>query len=192
MREGLRRVRRVFGGQITYSSGPWESVDWADFDVVGVDMYRDASNHATFVDDVRSLHRHGKPVMITEFGCGCFNGADELGGMGFTMIDYSQDPPVLADGVVRNEQVQADYIDELLTIFEREGMHGAFVYDFIEPGSPHIPDAPQYDYDTIGFSVVKCYADGHDKEYRTTGIFEPKKAFHTIARRFQSSTVPTS
>jgi hypothetical protein len=63
-------------------------------------------------------------------------------------------------------------------------MHGAFVYDFIQPSSPHFPEAPQYDYDTISFSVVKCYADDDPQAYRT-GTFEPKVSFQTIADRFR-------
>ncbi|HET9547108.1 MAG TPA: hypothetical protein VFO97_04700 [Desertimonas sp.] len=182
--EALGRVRPLFGGQITYSSGPWEDVDWTGFDVVGVDMYRDATNAATFADDVRALHSHGKPVVITEFGCCTFRGAEDLGGTGFLVVDWSVSPPELREGTVRDEQVQADYLDELLTIFESEGVHGAFVYDFIQPGSPHIPEAPQYDYDTASFSVVKCFADDHPQAYATTGYFEPKLAFDTVARRY--------
>ena len=78
--DAVTRIRPIFGGQITYSSGTWEEVDWRPFDVVGIDLYRDTDNAATFVEDVRSLHRHGKPVVITEFGCCAFRGADDLGG----------------------------------------------------------------------------------------------------------------
>jgi hypothetical protein len=34
-------VRKVFRGQLTYASLPWEAVDWGLFDFVGVDHYRD-------------------------------------------------------------------------------------------------------------------------------------------------------
>ena len=84
----------------------------------------------------------------TDRGCCTFRGAEDLGGTGFLVVDWSVSPPELREGTVRDEQVQADYLDELLTIFESEGVHGAVVYDFIQPGSPHISEAPQYDYDT--------------------------------------------
>lgn len=181
--DAVPRVREVFGGGLTYSSGPWEGVDWSGFDVVGVDLYRDADNAATFVEDVRALHRHGKPVVITEFGCCSFRGAEDMGGMGFTAIDWTADPPVVQEGLVRDEQVQADYIDELLDVFEAERVDGAFVYDLIEPGNPHRPD-PRHDLDMAGFGVVKCYPPDHERAYDRTGDFEPKVAFTTIARRF--------
>jgi len=176
-------VRPIFGGPITYSSGVWEDVDWSGFDVVGIDLYRDEDNAATFVDDVRALHRHGKPVVITEFGCCTFRGAEDLGGMGFDVVDWTANPPVIPADLVRDEQVQADYIDELLTIFETEDVDGAFVYDFIEPGNPYSPD-PRQDFDMVGFGVVKCSPAESEQAYERTGHFEPKAAFHTIARHF--------
>jgi hypothetical protein len=180
--EALTTIRPLFGGQITYSSGEWEDVDWRGFDIVGVDLYRDAKNKSTYVDKVRSLHRHGKPVVITEFGCCTFRGAAELGGSGFLVMDWSN-PSVVPEHLVRDEQEQARYIDELLDIFETEQVHGAFVYDFIEPGNPHSPN-PRRDLDMVGFAVVKTYPSGHELAYDRTGHFEPKAAFHTIARRF--------
>jgi hypothetical protein len=47
---------------------------------VGVDLYRDESNEATYAREVRALHRFGKPVVITEFGCCAYRGADKRGG----------------------------------------------------------------------------------------------------------------
>jgi hypothetical protein len=181
--DALATVRPIFGGPITYSSGVWEEVDWRPFDMVGMDLYRTADNEATFVEDVRNLGRHGKPVVITEFGCCSFRGAEDMGGDGFTMVDYTRNPPVVAEGLVRDEQVQARYIDELLDVFEAERVHGAFVYDFIEPDTPHSPD-PRHDYDMAGFGVVTCYPSGTDRAYDRTGHFEPKVAFDTIAARF--------
>jgi hypothetical protein len=182
--EALVAIRPLFGGQLTYSSGEWEEVDWSGFDVVGIDLYRDANNAATYVDHVRSLHRHGKPVVITEFGCCTVRGAEDLGGSGFMAVDWFTEPVVIPDDLVRDEQVQARYIDELLDIFQAENLYGAFIYDFIEPGNPYSPD-PAQDFDMVGFAVVKCYPSGHELAYDRTGHFKPKAAFHTIARRFR-------
>jgi hypothetical protein len=182
--DALAAVRPIFAGQVTYSSGTWEEVDWRDFDLVGVDLYRDAENEATFEQDVRNLQRHGKPVVITEFGCCTFQGAEDLGGSGFTVVDYSTGVPVIPPDLVRDEQVQADYIDQLLDVFEAERVHGAFVYDFIEPGNPYSPD-PRHDLDMVGFGVVKCHPSGSPRAYDQTGHFEPKAAFDTIAARFR-------
>ena len=180
--DAVTTIRPIFGGQLTYSSGTWEEVDWRPFEVVGIDLYRDTENAATFVDDVRSLHRHGKPVVITEFGCCAFRGAGDLGGGGFLVVDWTAATPMVEAGLVRDERVQARYIDELPRIFTAAGVHGAFVYDFIEPGNPYSPDS-RFDLDMAGFGVVTCYPTGTELAYDATGHFEPKAAFETIAAR---------
>ncbi|MDL4818911.1 hypothetical protein [Actinomadura opuntiae] len=183
LRRALKAVRPVFGGRLTYTSGVWEDVAWRGFDVVGVDLYRDASNKATYVHDVRALHRFGKPVVITEFGCCTYRGADQRGGDGFDIVDWTQDPPVVPPGYVRDERTQARYISELLDVYEAEGVHGAFVYNFIDPGSPYSPD-PRHDLDMAGFSLVKVLPPGSRLGYEKTGHWEPKLAFRTLARRY--------
>ncbi|WP_205718641.1 hypothetical protein [Actinomadura sp. WMMA1423] len=179
----LRTVRPLFGGRVTYTSGVWEEVAWRGFDVVGVDLYRDESNEATYARDVRTLHRFGKPVVITEFGCCTYRGADRRGGEGFDIVDWSQDPPVVPPGYVRDERTQARYISELLDVYEAEGVYGAFVYDFIEPDGACSPD-PAKDLDMAGFSLVKVLRPETGLGYEKTGHFEPKLAFRTLARRY--------
>ena len=51
--DAVTTIRPLFGGRLTYSSGTWEQVDWRRFDVMGIDLYRDAGNEATFIDEVR-------------------------------------------------------------------------------------------------------------------------------------------
>jgi hypothetical protein len=183
--DALPTVRGAFGGPITYSSGAWEEVDWRRFDAVGVDLYRDADNQATYTQEVRKLRRHRKPVIITEFGCCSYKGADAKGGSGFEVVDWANPAgPVVPEGVVRDEQVQARYIDELLEVYEAERVHGAFVYDFIEPGNTTSPD-PRHDLDMTGFALVTCYPAGSGKDYAREGYFEPKAGFHTLARRYR-------
>jgi hypothetical protein len=176
-------VREVFGGPVTYGAGAWEGVDWSDFDFVGVDLYRDAYNQATYVDDVRALRRHGKPVVITEFGCCTYEGAQDAGGSGYDIIDWEKSPPELNGEYVRSEQVQADTIGELVDIYQDEGMHGAFVYTFVEPGQTYSPD-PRYDLDMPSFGIVKVFPEESGQGYAATGYWEPKAAFHEIAERF--------
>jgi hypothetical protein len=173
-------ARAIFGGPVTYGSGTWEAVDWDGFDIVGVDLYRDADNRATYVDDLREYHRHGKPVVITEFGCCSYEGAEDAGGSGSFIVDWEKTPPELKGGYARSEQVQADYITELLGIYEAEGVQGAFVYTFLEE-NPHSPD-PRYDLDMASFGIVKIYPSDSEKPYAATGYWEPKLAFGEIAR----------
>ncbi|WP_242901351.1 hypothetical protein [Actinomadura terrae] len=179
----LKTVRPLFGGRLTYSSGMWEQVAWGGFDVVGVDLYRDATNEATYVQDVRALHRFGKPVVITEFGCCAYRGADRRGGDGFDIIDWDHKPPIIPPGYVRDERVQSRYISELLDVYEAEGVYGAFVYNFIESDSPHMPE-PCLDLDMAGFALVSVLPLDSPRNYPATGDWEPRAAFHTVARRY--------
>lgn len=182
--DAVATTRRVFDGQLTYSAGSWEPVDWAPFDIVGVNLYRNAENAATYVDDLRSYQRHGKPVVITEFGCCSFVGADELGGGGFTIVDYDASVPQIPPGTVRDESVQARYLDDLLDLYETEEIDGAFVWTFIESETYPSPD-PRFDFDMAGFAIVTCTDPATDpKAYARTGNWTPKQSFDVIARHF--------
>ncbi len=177
----VETVKPIFGGDLTYSSGPWESVEWSSFDVVGVDLYRDANNRATYVDDLRAYFAPGKPVIITEFGCCTFDGAADLGGEGFMQAMDGD-----LTGLVRDEQEQATEIAELLDLYAAEGVHGAFIYNFIEPDNTYSTD-PAADFDMAGFSLVKCYGPESDKAYDVSGYFEPKLSFEQAAIRYARS-----
>jgi hypothetical protein len=63
------RTASTFGGPVSYASGIWEEVDWSGFDVVGIDGYRDEQNAPYYRQLLAPSHRHGKPVVVTEFGC---------------------------------------------------------------------------------------------------------------------------
>ena len=161
----VETIRPIFAGLLTYSSGPWEQIDWSPFDIVGVDLYRDATNRATYVDDLRGYRSYGKPLIITEFGCCTFDGAADLGGSGF-MVTVDGD----VSDLVRDEEEQANEIGELLDLYAAEGVDGAFVYNFIEPDNTYSPD-PADDFDKAGFSLVKCRASGSALAYDRSGYF---------------------
>lgn len=175
-------ARASFGGDLIYSAGPWEwgSVDWSRFDLVGLDHYLDASNEATYVAELRALRRHGKPIVVTEFGCCCYEGAELAGGDGYDIIDWEKPVPELKGAYVRSERVQADYIGKLLGIFEAEAIHGAFVWTFIEE-SPYSAD-PRFDYDMACYGIVKFVPTEADP-----GRWEPKLAFAELGRLYGSS-----
>lgn len=176
-------ARSHFGGQISYGSGIWESVDWNPFDLLGLNFYRESSNYATYVNDLRRFHKYAKPIVITEFGCCSFDGADKLGGSGDSIVNYTEAAPQLKKVVNRNEKVQADTIVDLLTIYRTEGIHGAFVFEFIEPSHPHSHD-PRLDLDTASYGVVKAYPS--DPETPDSVRWEPKEAFHALAKFYGS------
>ncbi|WP_328471197.1 hypothetical protein OHA21_06615 [Actinoplanes sp. NBC_00393] len=175
LRKACAVARERFHGPITYSSGEWEGVDWQLFDYVGVDYYRQASNASTYVEKLQRYRRHGKPVVITEFGCCTFTGADQKGGGGFLIVKWG-DPPTIKPGYRRDEQVQADYIGELRGIYAREGVDAAFVFAFSEPSNPYRED-PTYDLDMASYGIVKVVrpATADDAE-----VWEPKAAFERL------------
>lgn len=179
----VTEARKSFQGRLTYASGSWEEVDWSSFDIVGVDLYRDKNNQDAYGDLLQAYQQQGKPLWITEFGCCCFEGADELGSGGYDIIDWSTGSPEFKESYTRDEAVQANYISDLLGLYEANGVDGAFAHTFIDPELPHDPD-PQRDLDLASFSVVKTYADGSDHPYDETGYWEPKEAFTVIASRY--------
>jgi hypothetical protein len=178
--QALDVARARFAGPITYAAGPWEwdAIDWGGFDVIGLDHYMDEANRGDYVQPLRQFRSAGKPVVVLEFGCCTYRGADDDGGMGWTIIDPDTGR---LDGVyVRSEETQAAYINHLLDIFQAEQVSGAFVYQFVEPGLLHVSD-PRHDLDMASYSVVKVVAGDQQ-----TGAYDwqPKLSFRELARRY--------
>ncbi|MEV0636603.1 hypothetical protein AB0I77_16880 [Streptomyces sp. NPDC050619] len=156
--EAASAVRGHFGGRVTYASGPWESIDWSPFDLVGIDAYRAAYNADTFRCDLREHFRHGKPVAVTEFGTCAYRGAGELGGMAWQ-------PP---RGAIPDEDEQVRYLAELTDIFEEEGVDTALWFSFANYDKPGARDIASY-------GVVRMLDETH---------WEPKKVFHAMATTY--------
>src|SRR5690606_36635113 len=91
--------RAEFGGDITYGSGFWEQVDWSLFDIIGLNHYRTPMNLEgdAFASSLRPYVESGMPVVITEFGLCTFEGAAEMGGGGFAIVDWSTDPHTIPE-----------------------------------------------------------------------------------------------
>ncbi len=159
--ETASSVRKAFGGPVTYASGTWEPVNWDPFDIVAVDAYRDSANAATFRTGVRERARHGKPVVVTEFGCCPYAGAADRGGMGWAIVDTAVDPPRLRSRYERDESEQVRYLLELHQIFTEEGVDLAFWFTFAGYGYPHNPD-PSLDVDLASYGVVTMLGSGGD------------------------------
>jgi len=156
-------VRQVLKGNVTYASVPLETVDWGRFDFVAVDPYRDARIRDRFTDLLRRFFAHGRPVVITEFGCCTYRGAADAGGMGWAIVDLDiaelgKRPPELNGEYVRDEAEQAEELTDLLTIFDDSDVDGAFVFTFVAPTSPYSDD-PRYGLDMASYSLVKSYGN---------------------------------
>ena len=177
-------VRDKFHGQLTYASGPWEAVNWTLFDFVGIDYYRDARNASSYRQTLRKYFTYGKPVVILEFGCCTYQGAEEKGGYGWAIVNRSTTPRQLQGAYVRDEQVQATYLRELLDIFREEDVEGAFVFTFVMPAYPYNDD-PRYDLDMASYSLVKTCANHMGQTYNDVP-WEPKESFKQVARSYNA------
>jgi hypothetical protein len=175
-------VRQVFRGNVTYMSVPLETVDWSLFDFVGVDMYRDARIKDSFGDLIKRYFVHNKPVIIGEFGCCTYQGAEEAGGMGWAIVDFDKIPLQLNGDYVRDEGVQARELTDVLEIFDGVGVDGVFVFTFVSPTLTYSAD-PRYDFDMPSYSLVKSYADRHGTTYPDMS-WEPKESFKAVADYF--------
>ena len=149
-------VRQAYPGPITYASVPLEAVDWSPFDIVSVDLYREARLRDRFDEVLRRYFRHDRPVAITEFGCCTYRGAADAGGQGFLIIDTAALPPRLNGVYVRDEAEQAAEVSEDLRIFDAAGVDATFVFTFVTPTSP-TSDDPLYDLDMASYALVKSY-----------------------------------
>ncbi len=174
-------VRERFGGKVTYASIPFEGVDWTLFDIVSVDLHRSKEIAHIFQQAVHSLVAQGKPVAITEVGCTTHRGAADNGARGGAeMIEFDGTIPVRLNGdYIRDEQVQASYLRELLDIFSTEGVDTAFVCTFVCYGWPHRSD-PREDFDMASWGVVKVLENRSGDTYPDMP-WEPKVAFNALA-----------
>lgn len=178
-------VRDVFRGEITYAAAPFEArvIDWRLFDYVGLDYYRDVRNHASYAGKLKSYFEWNKPVIITEFGCCTYQGANQAGGRGWMIVDRSTRPLKHLNGkYVRDEALQAKELTEQLAIFDDAAVEGAFVYTFVAPIWVYDED-PLYDLDMASYGLVKSYKDRHGIRYSDM-TWEPKQSFNDIARYY--------
>ena len=115
----LAVARENFAGPVTYSAAFWEVVDWTDFDIVGVSLYRFGTDHDGYEARVRSLVAStDKPVVVTEFGCGAQRGGDVRGPGSFRIVNWFASPPRVRDGHERDEATQAAYLTDLIDVYE--------------------------------------------------------------------------
>ena len=180
--QAVATVRGHFAGPVTYTSGPWEAVDWSAFDIVGVDHYRDAGNRDSYREQLRAYFAHGRPVAVTEFGCCTYRGAQDRGAMGWAIVDRAAQPPRLTEDVVRDEQTQADYLVEMLDILNEEEVDGAFWFTFASFGNPYHSN-PRYDLDCASYGVVKMLDGARGATYPDMP-WEPKESFSALARSY--------
>lgn len=196
LRRAVDVVRARFGGRVSYASLPFEGVDWTLFDIIATDAgYRTKEMVPQFREQIHAFVARGralgKPVAITEFGCGTFRGAADVASRGIAGIEYEDGRAVRVAGeFVRDENEQAAYLCELLEVFESEGVDSAFVYTFARYDLPH-RSSPREDLDLASYGIVKVLdvastAARHDAQM----TWEPKAAFFALADRYERHSRP--
>ncbi len=178
----LAEVRERFRGPVTYASGPWEPVDWKGFDLVSVDLYRDAHNRDTYRDLLRAYSASGHPVVVTEFGCCTYRDAADRGAMGWAIIDRAAKPPKLTQAVERDEAAQARHVVEMVDVLQAEGVEGAFWFTFAGYNYPHTVE-PSTDLDRASYGLVKVVEGARGIRYPDLP-WQPKLAFDALAERY--------
>jgi hypothetical protein len=205
-----KAVRENFHGKVTYCAVPFERVNWKLFDYVGLDLYRD-SRREIYDRILQNVPAFGKPVVIGEFGCCTYRGAELLGGSGFIIAfgmmknlqpnlvlpklysDMLSVIPQIDGHYVRDEGLQARELTDQLGLLDRAGVEGAFVFTFVSPNSPYSDD-PRFDSDMGSYSLVKSFAQKESVEERANQVAKQGKALlgveldPDILRKFGNST----
>ncbi len=189
------RVRAVFDGSLSYASLVFEQVDWAPFDYVGVDHYREARTKDRYVERLEPFLSFGKPVIVTEFGMRTYRGAASSGALGFGVTDTTRlwlhtrpviggfFRPRLKGKFQRDEAMQARELVETLNELEGSGVAGALLSTFATPEA-YTDDDPRYDLDMDSMSLVKSLPDGRHGTTYPDMPWEPKESFAVVAHHF--------
>ena len=186
LRSFVEVIRSHFGGQITYSAGSWEVVDWDIFDIVGIDYYRRGETAEKYVSCL-DRYRIGKPLAVLEVGCCAYEGAAERGDGGFVLLKGT-DPDgtgIFENDIVptRSEKEQANYVGTQLELLNNAGVDAAFIFLFSFPCLPAGKGAR--DLDMMSFSLVKTFPE-KDSRSRDMPPWVPKESFHRVADVFRS------
>jgi len=182
----VQQIRQKFKGKISYASLPFEGVDWSLFDFISTDAgHRSADIAPYFQKGIQALVSQGKPVAITEFGCCTYRGAADKGAHADWIIEWDDSGRAshLNNIFIRDEDEQANYLLELLKIFETEKVDAVFVNTFARYDLPHRGD-PIKDLDLASGGIVKVYEDRQGKIYPDMP-WEPKAAFYELSKFYK-------
>lgn len=190
-------VREVFNGPVTYAALPFEQVDWAMFDIIGINHYWREPATDRYLPTLEPLLASGKPVVISEFGFVTRTDADQIGSWAPLNIDpltmllhllpltRRLVRPQVKTIHERDEELQAHCLHRQLELLDSAGVDGAFVFTFTAPLWPH-DDDPRHDLDTDSFSLVKTCSDGTRGTAYPDMAWEPKDAFRAVANYYAS------
>jgi hypothetical protein len=136
---------------------------------------------------VRNLVAQPKPVAVTGFGTATWRGASDVAPRSMEILEHDENsgaPLRLTGEYQRDEAGQAEYLSELLEIFDDEGVDSAFVFLFALDNLPHRPDGdPRDDLDLASLGIVKVL-DGHNGITYPDMPWQPKDAFAAVAEHY--------
>lgn len=181
----VQQIRQKFKGKISYASLPFEGVDWSLFDFISTDGgHRSAAIAPYFQKGIQAMVSQGKPVAITEIGCSTYRGAADKGARADWIIEWDDSGRAshLNNTYIRDEDEQANYLLELLEIFETEKVDAVFVNTFARYDLPH-RDEPIKDLDIASGGIVKVYENRLGKTYPDMP-WEPKAAFYALGEYY--------
>ncbi len=185
LKQLCKTIRSEFNGQVTYSSGVWETVDWSIFDIIGVDYYRNGESAEDYVTGLDRYKKENKPIIAMEMGCCAYEGAAQKGGFGFSVLKGvdTEGNAIWEGGTkpVRNEKEQADYIEENIGLLEKAQADGVFVYVFRYPIYPYSETG--LDRDMVSYSLVKSFST-EDARSKIMPSWQPKEAFYRLGTIF--------
>lgn len=181
----VSEVRQIFKGNITYAAGHWEKINWDIFDLISVNYYRNKYNASRYKATLNKITKKGKKVAITEFGCCSYQGAEDKGAWGYSIVDRSGQVTKLNNIYVRDENIQAKYIIDLLNIYKETNVYAAFVFNFITPDSRY-NENPEYDLDMADFGILKVLPD-ETGNANIPYLTEKKAAFFEISKFYSNS-----
>jgi len=174
-------ARANFGGVVTYSDTPDKPVEiWGPFDIIGIDHYLSSENAGTYVQTIDTFAQSGKPVWVDEFGCPAWKGASADTGMAWNIVDGEANPPHIKEGIVRDENEQAQSIFDALGLIDQSMAERAYLNEFITAQAVHSDD-PLNDWDLTAYGIVTVFGEDSKHPYETTGYWEPKVAFGQLA-----------
>lgn len=149
-----------------------------------------------YLTKISQLQAMGKPVAITELGFAACRDADDpkllstfnaaplsLLGVQIPVVRQLIRPRVRTVHP-RDEQAQARLLIDQLQLLDQAGVDRAFVMSFSFPLAPYSED-PNHDLDATALSIVRAFPRGQrGMTYPDVG-WEPKKAFHAVARYYR-------
>lgn len=115
-------------------------------------------------------------MYVFEFGHCTYRGAADQASTAAAVLRGCKEVKVPRN-LIRDEQEQADYLTELLDLFDRTGVDRTSVRGFSEPAVT-TSDQRGRDLDVAGYGIVNARADG---------TWTPKRASHAVAERYRGS-----